>query len=288
MNLDKIIIVPKMSKLEWNAQTLGLTQKQVLEKWEDEGSDIDYLLECHNIQQEAKDIIFPFFKPEQIIDRNNLTREDVVNAELIISLGGDDHFTYVSHFVEDELIMGICADPKHSVGALLNYTPKEFVSIVEKLKQDKFEVENRPRLEALVNGKPILRATGAYYLGERERKNMSHHEIELNGIKEKQHGSGILVATQSGTTGWYYSASRYMHSEGIPDVSYAKFILTEPFGSLSDYQMLTKDFGPGENVYITSLCNHDPIITVDSLEEYNFVRGTKVVIKVGKPLKVVR
>ena len=210
--------------------------------------------------------------------------------DLIIAYGGDGHFSYVSHFVDGKLILGINSDPITSEGVMTMFTVKNFENNLDKIKKGDFETEEWTRLEIKRNGKKIGLATSDVYLGEKDRKFMSRHTLKYRNKKEEQKCSGIILTTGVGSTGWYTSASRYLKLNSFSRTAkFGKFLVTEPFkGRLNESSMLTGTLNFGEEIIISSLNNTKGIVTIDSNDEYEFNRGTKVTISIGKPLRVVK
>lgn len=293
MKIDKIIIVPKLSKYELDMHIHNLSHQEVIDKYTNEGIDVERILKSHERQKQSLEKLKKLFPEEHFILRDNLTKEMAKTADLIISLGGDNHFTYLSHYIEDNLILGINSDPIGSDGALTNFTIDSFEKLVDKIKQGDFEVEEWTRLEAIVNNRKTNLVTSEVFIGENERKNMSRHILKLGNKKEEQRGSGFLISTGAGSTGWYDSALRYLHKNGKTfkkTEKIARFLLTEPFrGKKSGFSMLHGVLKPEQELELHSLNDTNGKLILDSHKEYDFNMGAKVIIRISdKPLRVVK
>lgn len=292
MNASSIIVVPKMSKYEWDMHTYRLMPNELIEKYTREGVDADVILSSHNRQKESEMMLRKFFSENQFISRELLTGDVSEKAELVIALGGDNHFQYVSHFIENTLIMGVNSDTMTSEGALTYYTAVDFDRLLRKLDARDFNVEEWTRLEARINGYNAALATSEYFLGERERSNMSRHNLMFKNEKEEHKCSGLIIATGAGSTGWYDAACRYLHPNGnaFPkDSGYCIFLASEPFRGKRDYRKLEGRIEKDQELEVVSLNNSDGILSADSMETYNFSRGSKAVIRISDlPLRVVK
>jgi NAD kinase len=298
MDISKIVIVPKISKYEYDMRRYRLSSEEVIQKYRDENVDADKILRSHENQKGALRILKRFFPEKQFVSREEFTEEIAVNADMVIALGGDNHLQYVSHFVDNQLMMGINSDPEKSVGALTYFNATSFDRILKRLEEGDFVIEEWTRLEARLEAGIgyVGLATCDYFLGEKERKNMSRHIIVHNGRSEEQKGSGLLVVTGAGSTGWYTSASRYLHSDenDFPKTDrMARFVLAEPYVQpgrrLENYVMLCGSLKEGEELTVYSLNDSEGIISNDSLEETTFNRGSKAILKLSDtPVRVVR
>ena len=232
MEISKIVIVPKWSKYEYDLHRYGLTHEQLIAKYTAQGVDVKRVLDSHERQKKSLEELKRFFGQHQFVPRGEYSREIAAGADLVISLGGDNHLQYVSHFIDKGLVMGVNADILSSEGALDYFTAEKFEQVFKQLERGDFDIEEWTRLEAKVNGNPVQMATCDYLVAEDRRKDMSRHILEFRGRSEEQKGSGLLVATGAGSTGWYNSVYRSMHgTDGIfpRTETSARFLLTEPY-----------------------------------------------------------
>ena len=294
MNISNIVIVPKMSKYELDMYIYKLTPGELLVKYKQEGVDEKRILESHERQKQSLKELKRFFGEKQFVPRDELTREIAAKADMVIALGGDNHFQYVSHFLDNSgLIMGINSDPLRSEGNLIYLTTSDFENVLKKMQQGDFYMERWTRLEVQLNGEVLELATSELFLGEKERKYMSRHILTIRERTEEQKSSGLLVATGAGSTGWYDSACRYLYPDGnwfSGTAGIARFLVTEPFhGKLSGYSVLEGVLEAGDELIVRSLNDSAGILSIDSLEEYEFNRGASASIQISdKPLRVVR
>lgn len=291
MRVEKILIIPKRSKYQLDMHLLNLTSEQLLKKYLLEGVNINTILESHKAQIEGLEKLKKYFAPNQFIYRDLLTKEKLLEYELIISYGGDNHYKYVSHFIENQLLLGINSDPKRSEGALTSITSEEIDEFIPKILADNYEINNWTRIKFQINDK-IGFATTEIYLGEKYRKYMSRHIITYEGNEEEQKCSGIVIATGSGSTGWFDSSVRYLSPKGSyfgNQEQLAKFIVTEPYrGKLNGSTILCGNIKKGAELKIQSLNDSNGLLITDSIEEYAFPRGTIATIKVHDiPIKVI-
>ena len=206
--------------------------------------------------------------------------------DLIIVLGGDNSFTFVSHWDAGIPILGINSDPKRSVGCLTRLAisdSEDAYDLVEMLDFQEFDVVEWQRLSATIDGKLIVPATSEYFFGEKLRANMSRHVLVYQDMEIEQKSSGIIFATGAGSTGWYRSATKHSKETWAPEKKKAKFVITESYDSPVEHGEL----GPGEEVILYSLNDGEGYCSSDSWDEFAFTRGSEARVRLDRPLNVV-
>lgn len=291
MELDTIVIVPKATKYEVDLVEFKFTPAQLLEKYEKEGVDIKKILDSHHAQKKALARLKEFFKESQFVQRDSLNKEIVQNATVVISFGGDNHFQYISHYLDSVPILGINSDPSRSLGALNQVTMHDIEKIVKRLQGDDFKTEEWTRLASATFGRTAVLTTSEVFLGENRREYMSRHVLTHREQSEEQKCSGLIVATGAGSTGWYDSVCRYLHTDGTPfprTEKRARFVVTEPFRGAHKYSLLEGVLEEGEVLKINSL-NDRGTIVIDAIDGFSFSRGTRATVKIAdKPLRVIQ
>jgi NAD+ kinase len=291
MDFSKIIIVPKLSKYEWDLQRYRLSPNHLLVKYKTEGVDVARVLASHERQKKSFAVVKKFFRKAAFLSRRQLTRKVVQEAKMVISLGGDNHFQYVSHFVTNTLMVGINSDPDRSEGALNSLPIQKCEVLVRCLREDNLDYEEWMRIQVVLNGKLIpLLAVSEIYMGESLRRFMSRHRLMFHGKNEEQKSSGLLVSTGAGSTGWYDSACRFLYPKGNRFRKAEKsirFLSTEPYdGKLTSHKIAHGKIKQGEILSVRSLNDTNGVLSIDCQTEYPFREGSVAVISIGHPLKV--
>jgi len=293
MKLEQILIVPKLTKFEWDMYRLKLTEQELRNFYDKQGVRTSKILDSHKKQKAGFERLVNMLKGAHIANRDDLTKDLAMKYSLIIAFGGDNHFQYVSHFVDGTPILGINSDPERSEGALTSLSSDTLENYIPLIISDGFEMEEWARLKASIDGKGINElSVSEIFIGEEKRYNISRHIITKDGKSEEQKGSGLLIVTGAGSTGWYDSACRYLFSEGnkFPkNLSEARYILTEPYnGKLSSLTSIHGSIKEGEEIEVTSLSDDKAFLSVDCLHFFPLREGAKVKIKLDTPLRVVR
>ena len=168
IRLDHVVIVPKLTKLEYLMRTQSLSESEVLEKYDSTGPSRGAIAEGHQAHHRALDILKKIFDAEQFIDRDKFNSAHLKDADLVIAFGGDNHFQYVSHQVEDGLVLAVNSDPRRSVGALVQLSSEDLVQLLPDLAKGDYRIEEWTRLEGSVNARPLPRVISELFIGELE------------------------------------------------------------------------------------------------------------------------
>lgn len=293
MDFAKIIVAPKLSKFEWDMQRYHLSPRRMLAKYRREGVDVERIMGSHERQKASLRAFQKIFKTSTYLLRGQITRSAAAKASLVISLGGDNHFQYVSHFVDGTPVVGINSDPKLSEGALDGLLASEYEQLARRLTKDDFEIEEWGRIQVVLNGKklPVL-AVSEVYMGESHRCYMSRHLLEYRGKVEHQKCSGLVIATGAGSTGWYDSACRFRFPKGnrFPKTEQKLcFVACEPYhGKLSGTKIVDGTLKASEVLRVRSLNDTTGILSIDSEHSYPFSEGCHAVLKLALPLRVLK
>lgn len=293
MENKKILIVPKITKVEWDMKRLNLDEKELFSFYEKQRLNSKKIFRSHREQKESLEKIKKLLTGVSIAHRDSLNKEVIKSYDLVIAFGGDNHFQYVSHFLDKTPLIGINSDPNRSEGALTSINSKEIEKFLPLILNKRLIFENWNRLKIEIDGEEIKEfAISEVFIGEEKRVNMSRHFVKLGNFSEEQKGSGILIATGAGSTGWYNSACRYLFPEGnafSKSSVEARFLLTEPYnGRLCKYKLINGKIKGKEFLEIISLSDSSAYLSVDSLKLIKLREGAKIRISIGKPLKVVK
>lgn len=312
IDLDRIKIIVKVSDVEREMQNKKLTFKELLAMYKKQDLETGKcLFSAHRQQKLALKEILKFFRKEQVLTSEQLIAapDSLKHASAVIALGGDDHLRLVSHFIKNDVpILGINSDPQHSFGWLLGFWYTELKSLVKSLESANYRFEPWTRLQATVDGQTLSPAIDLF-LGETFRKRMSRHILSKKDVANKelflgrQKGSGLLVTTGAGSTGWFNSEAWPLYPKGTrfpSDANYCRFFNTgisksnggASRGRSNDLKLPKNWEGlvhPGEQLVIRSLNRGNGIVTTDSFEEYSFMRGATAIVTVApNPLWVIQ
>ncbi len=291
LDCSRILISKKLSILEYEMKKTGKSQQELLDNYKKKGADWERILKSHQNQQRSLEKILRYFSNSKpaLIEGRQLTKKIAKKYSILISLGGDNHFLYVSHFLSDQYLIGVNSDPEFSEGLLNYFNADSFSKLLASLEKKELFSENWTRILVKKNGVK-LRALAAseVYIGSRERMVISRYKIDVLGKSEVVKNSGLLVATGAGSGGWFHSATSCIHEEGKiypKTVSNIYYFTTESFfGRIHKKNLFYGKLEGGQKIKLVSFSKYDSVISIDSRVNYSFPRGTKVEIEIANQL----
>jgi hypothetical protein len=297
-----VIVVPKLTKVQYDMIRYRWTYEELLENYGAGPEDKRRIIASHERQVAALGAFRALLRPDQIVRRDEPTPERFGAASLIIAFGGDNHFQFVAQQVGGRTpVWGVNSDPCTSFGALLGVDAAGIAGALDRLARGDYRFEPWTRVVVEVDGVTLPPALCDVFLGERERRFMSRHRLEFvpGGATEvqsmEQKSSGLLIATGAGSSGWSTSAARYLFPGGIsfPRTDRAaRYLLTEASSALPGFKGGVPPWSTGTllqdgELVVHSLNDSDGLVSVDSLTDAPFPRGSKAVIRIApEPLWV--
>lgn len=282
----RVLIVPKKSKLQWDMDRLGLSASRVLARYKRHHMDAKHIRASHERQMHALEQVRKIFPQARVISQERISCAAAAGADLVVAVGGDNHFQHVSHFVGRQWILGVNSDPRSSEGSLTSFTPETLRRAAAAILAGRCRVEQWTRLEVELDGRKIEPlALSEVFLGEASRAQMSRNEIFVGRRREIQKSSGLVAVTGAGSGGWHAAAG------GAPFPRTRKgfgFLATEPYrGRLSKPRLLSGMLGPGRRLCVRSRNDTRGVVVIDTQAQYSFEEGSRVEIRTGAPLRVV-
>jgi hypothetical protein len=289
IELGQILVIGKSTKLDWDMKELGITSIGEMGRYyAAQGVDPQVVLDAHFSHLRSLVQFSEVFESDQFIQLDvtppEKLAESIDKAKLVVSLGGDDHFKSVASLVTDQIIVGVNSDPQRSVGALLQFFAEDFRKSLPGILNGNFLIEEWAQLEVKINESDARRAVSEIFIAERNAKYGSRSTITYRGQEFTSKGSGLLIATGAGSTGWFRSASRYCFPEGYvwPRTSPAAVILErEPYGDIAENRFLCRELLADEELTIRSLHNHSAVVSTDSIFDFEFPRGATARVKLA-------
>jgi len=140
---------------------------------------------------------------------NLLPKDEIADADLVMSIGGDGTMLYASRMVRETgtPILGI---NRGRLGFLADVTPDELISSVDSVLAGNYTTDSRLLLEARLHRKSdddvVAYALNDIVLQRRETGRMVDFETRVAGQYVNTHsGDGLIVATPTGSTAYALS-----------------------------------------------------------------------------------
>lgn len=216
-----------------------------------------------------------------LANRDKLKKSLFKNKNLIIAVGGDGTFLRAAHFVGKQLLFGVNADVKSKEGFFMKSNKNDFEKKLEKIIRNKAKIKKLPRLEAYINNKKIeTLALNEFFIGARKSYHAAKYVLQINGKKERQKSSGILVTTPTGSYAW----ARSCCNKTLPlNSKNFAFVVREPYEGkvFKNYRLKCGILNKSQKVSIVSEML-DGILIADSVsKEHIFKNGSKATIKLS-------
>ena len=216
-----------------------------------------------------------------IANRDKLSEKQFKNKDIVIAVGGDGTFLRAAHFIDKQLILGVNADVKNKEGFFMKADKNNFEKKFKKIKNKKFKIAKLPRLEACINSKKIETfALNEFFIGARKSYHAAKYVVQVDGRKERQKSSGILVTTPTGSYAWAKSCCR--KTLPLNSKSY-QFAVREPYEGkvFKNYKLKYGILNKNQKITIASEML-DGILIADSVgKEYSLKNGSKATIKLS-------
>jgi NAD kinase len=282
----KILVVIKRTKYELDLAHFYFDSEILNKIYSLQDNTKDRVIESHNRQLKARTQLKEFLGTESyFIFREEIESINTIDYDLVISLGGDNHFTFVAHKTFENYLIGCNSDRETSVGALLGYNPE---SLIEEIKSNwsNSEVQEWILLKSVIqypDGRNIetLPAVGEISIRNNNPDLTSRYIIQYDKESEEQKSSGLLIYNGAGSTGWVASCNPRKFGSFPKNSDYFAVYSREIRHKDPTKKSLLYDFKLNDKVVITSLMNGG--LSIDSLSErtYPFPPGSKVEVSIS-------
>ncbi len=152
------------------------------------------------------------FHEEIVVHRRGEDRMPKINDnDIVLAIGGDGTFIYVSHYVKHAVMIGVNSAPNHSVGhyCAFNLFDKSFnmPAIIEAVRSQKIRPTDIYRLRVWKNGEELkMRVINDALFTDVNPAITSRYEININKNSRRQKSSGLWIATAMGSSAAFRSA----------------------------------------------------------------------------------
>jgi hypothetical protein len=226
---------------------------------------------------------------KKIVWKNKLVKKDLEDKNLIITIGGDGTFLSASHFIENQIILGINDNPLRSEGYLTTANLKNLDKKLQEIFSGKAKIKNytREKIKIFKKDRCIIteNALNETYFGNVNPHHPSNYEIIYRNKKEFQRSSGVLITTGTGSTAWYKTMGGWKYNKTKEQL---RFRIRELFkGRILKPRIKKGKINKEENFTIISKINHG-ILAIDSIRTHKIHQEDKIEISIGKPLRVIQ
>jgi NAD+ kinase len=208
--------------------------------------------------------------------------EKVEDADLCISLGGDGSVLYSAQY--EVPILGVNVK-KESIGAMCIVDTKNMEDALEKIRKGDYMINERMKIEALINHKYFCEALNDFYLFRNPFFDETiRYKVKSNGINFEDKADGVIVCTSMGLTAYNRSAllgKIFQNGNAIIDkILNDKIMAITPICSTLMEKQRVIDIN--SNVQIKPLRCNEAIFKGDGINKMKVKVGDEITIKKSK------
>lgn len=140
----------------------------------------------------------------QVIDRSFLPNFLFGAEDIVMVLGPDGLVANTMKYLTGQPLIGINPDPSRYDGVLLPFVVAEINQLLPEVAQSKRQYKEITMAKASLTDGQILYAVNDLFIGCKTHVS-ARYELAINGQRESQSSSGVIVSTGLGATGWMKS-----------------------------------------------------------------------------------
>jgi NAD kinase len=182
----------------------------------------------------------------QVVDRSFLANFVFSADDIVVALGQDGLVANTMKYLDGQPLIGLNPEPARWDGLLLPFKPDELAAVLPDVASDKRPTRRVTMAQVTLSDGQRMRAVNDLFIGPRTHAS-ALYELEIDGRKEAQSSSGVIVSTGLGSTAWMKSvltgaaslARRLQpgpavaHEPQAWDAQQLTFAVREPFPSRS-------------------------------------------------------
>lgn len=268
----KIIVICKRSTYQ---RYLGYKKEFCCTNSKSYADYLKKLKQIDSIQSENQKkikIILDNFKKKKLISykiikvRSLISKKEINSADLIISFGGDGTFLYSAHQITSTVpLLGVNSNPDSSVGNYCNYNIKNVASALSKFLNSKLIPTETNRLVFEIDSRKLkISALNDCLIAHENPAGTTKYSLFINKSSRTLSGSGLLISTKTGSTGWMHQVNGLVHKN-------KSFIQVNPLGIKIEKPFFIKDlsvkmFSVNTNIFIDGFNNKVKLLTGSELK----------------------
>ena len=221
----------------------------------------------------------------KLIRISELEKDSIVDKDIVIVVGGDGTFLFAASYSKIIPVLGINGDMNTSLGylTLLN---RENLDSLGPILDGEYDIDTRIRARVKLNGQTLVQlALNEVLIGSNHLWESFDYELTHRNITEQHRDSGVIIATNTGSTALYSSAGGNPYTEEelrFRTVLYHPSQLFEPKqteGRLKDNETLSIKSNKDTGVVAIDCRAIYPFNSGDVAEVFKSVYPLRVVVK---------
>ncbi len=228
----------------------------------------------------------------QVLERSLLPSYQFGEADTVVVIGQDGLVANTLKYLSGQPVIGVNPDPDRWDGVLLPFVAEELADVLKRLLQSSAQMRAVTFAEAKTNDGQRLRAVNDLFVGPASHTS-ARYVIEIDGCREEQSSSGVIISTGFGSTGWLqsilagakgiYGARDHELVGGYAwDEARLHYAVREPFPSLtSRTEMVFGRIERHEQLVIESRMPERGVIFSDGMEQDFIAFNAGTVASIG-------
>jgi len=235
----------------------------------------------------------------QIVDRAFLPNFVFAPDDIVVALGQDGLVANTLKYLRGQPLVGVNPDPERWDGALLPFVPEELEDTLSRVASSRSPTRSVTLARARLSDGQELLAANDLFIGPKSHTS-ALYEIEIDGRRELQSSSGLIVSTGLGSTAWLRSvvtgsvAIAAATGHAAPDDAWhpmawdapaLTFAVREPFPSKTTGTAISYGrIEPHSALHIRSRMPEHGVIFSDGIESdfLRFVSGLEATIETAE------
>jgi NAD kinase len=140
----------------------------------------------------------------QLLDRSHLPSFVFGADDIVVTLGQDGLVANTLKYLDGQPLIGLNPEPARWDGVLLPFEAGALAAPPREVAADRRDARAVTLAQARLSDGQVLRAVNDLFIGPRSHSS-ALYDIELDGRRESQSSSGVIVATGLGSTAWLRS-----------------------------------------------------------------------------------
>ena len=214
------------------------------------------------------------------LDRFLFSPEDVV-----LAIGQDGLVANLAKYLTGQPVLGVNPAPDVNEGVLVPLRADQVGRLLPATAAGAAAIEARTMARANLDDGQVLQALNEIFVGHRSHQS-ARYEIAIDGERERQSSSGVIVSTGTGATGWARSIMTATgHAVPLAPVDRGlAYFVREPWPSVATGASITAGAVEAQRVLsITSQMNDGGVIFADGIEQdhLDFGWGRTVTVSIA-------
>jgi NAD kinase len=136
------------------------------------------------------------------VDRDDLSRFLFGAEDVIVAVGQDGLVANVAKYLAGQPVIGVDPEPGRNAGVLVRFVPDAVARLLPLAAAGDASVQVRTMVQATLDDGQELVGLNEVYIGHASHQSARYVVSTMDGRRERQSSSGVVVGTGTGATGW--------------------------------------------------------------------------------------